>query len=336
MRINRELWFVGSSISIAIHILLVLFLFVIWKGLQQGELEENSKGDEWVSTIRGSWLETKEIAVHFQNEDQSGYSKTGNESENVLSKPVSFEQRAEIVQQVDYQSKSISSSIGHQKEAITLPEQVGIIPGQGSPGGSELNNSSGSKNGSQDLIDRTPSPVIPNQGRGSPLHPRVKAAKSIVYVLDISASMGKKNKFQDAALALINSLRQLNSKSTFQIVVYHSSAEVLQIDRCQDLVSYNEQNLSEVCKSLEKIQPQGASNHVEGLKTALALEPDAIFLLTDGDDLTELDLKSLKRFPHKLAVIYPVILSSETQKKTLSAFSKLARMSNGKMIYRSE
>jgi hypothetical protein len=177
-------------------------------------------------------------------------------------------------------------------------------------------------------------PVAPNSGRGSPLHGSVKEGKSVVYVLDCSASMGRNSKLQEAAAALLASLDPLTPEVEFQVVVYHSFAEKMSVSGSTDLVRATPENKRAVRELLAKLTAEGTSNHVEGLKKALLLKPSAIFLLTDADDLTGAQLLAVGLLNRSQTVIYPILFGHKDRLTQSSPLDRLAEATRGRVFGR--
>jgi hypothetical protein len=111
--------------------------------------------------------------------------------------------------------------------------------------------------------------------------------RSIVYVIDRSASMGPNGGLAAARRELLASMEQLPAAARFQVVVYNRSAAVLPIGGKTDLVPATPDNKHQAALLLQNIVAEGGTNHAPALALALHLQPDDIFFLTDADDLTE-------------------------------------------------
>lgn len=179
-------------------------------------------------------------------------------------------------------------------------------------------------------------PVAPNSGKGSPLHGSVKAGKSIVYVLDCSASMGRNGKLREAVTALLASLEPLTPEVEFQVVAYNSFAERISISGSTDLARATLENKRAVQERLAQLPAEGTSNHEEGLKNALRLNPSAIFLLTDADDLTGAQLIAIGQHNRSQTVIYPILFGHKGRltKSSPSPLDRLAEANRGRVFTR--
>jgi hypothetical protein len=130
---------------------------------------------------------------------------------------------------------------------------------------------------------------LTESGSPAPLHGRVKAGQSIVYVLDRSSSMGINDLLRAATVALKASLSQLDQKARFQVVAYNGAATPMGTE----LQPANPENIERATRWLGGLVAEGKSDHVAGFREAVWLHPDAIYLLTDADDLDEREVKAI-------------------------------------------
>ena len=121
---------------------------------------------------------------------------------------------------------------------------------------------------------------------GVPLHGALDAKQCIVYVLDASGSMGEWGKFDAARGALIATLRLQPESVRFQIVIYSGIAATPIRSAPGECLASTPANVAKAIAALESLgSPAGRSDHVEGLRAALAFHPDLVLILTDADDL---------------------------------------------------
>ncbi len=135
---------------------------------------------------------------------------------------------------------------------------------------------------------------------------------SFVYVFDRSESMNSVLSYTsegqvvasitplDAAKAeLLRSLEDLTKKQRFQIVFYnHASWLFKSSSTTKNMLSANKDNKGKAAAFVKNMYGEGQTFHAEPLELALSLKPDAIFLLTDGeekDDPTPDELAKLKK-----------------------------------------
>ena len=117
------------------------------------------------------------------------------------------------------------------------------------------------------------------------LHRPAVPGQAIVYLLDGSGSMGEQGRFEFAVQHLLDTLRQTPFGVRYQVIVYQRNPEVLRLDGGSQLVEANEMRVAEAEQQLGQHIAEGIGGHGEALRAALALEPQAIFWLTDAADL---------------------------------------------------
>ena len=133
-----------------------------------------------------------------------------------------------------------------------------------------------------------------------------------VYVFDRSESMNSVLNYTsegttvfsitplDAAKAeLLRSLEDLDRGNQFGIVFYNHSPWLFTLGRKGNAVlPATQTNKHRAAEFVASMYGQGKTNHVKPLEIALKMQPDVIFLLTDGeekDDLTSTELAHLTR-----------------------------------------
>ena len=184
----------------------------------------------------------------------------------------------------------------------------------------------GSANGSPVASNFPRGGDLPNIGRA--LHKPIPAGSKVVYLLDRSGSMSRGDRLRLAVTCIRRSLRELGPETRFAVVVYHSHAECLPTGTPPDLMRGTPENVRKVEAALEELLPEGGSAHMAGMRKAFALEPDAVLLLTDADDLpgemveAALTLRGRTR-------IFPVIFGSEYGPDATSSLKALAAGSRG-------
>jgi len=112
-------------------------------------------------------------------------------------------------------------------------------------------------------------------------------AKSVVYVIDRSVSMGPSGGLARAKQELLASLQGMPDQTQFQIIIFNRSVEMLSVGLRTSLLPATNENKQKVAEFLTPIQPEGGTLPVPALKRALALKPEVIFFLSDGGDWTD-------------------------------------------------
>ena len=102
--------------------------------------------------------------------------------------------------------------------------------------------------------------------------------------------MGPDDLLGKAIASLNASMAQLGSDGRFQIVAYNGGT--CQLSR--QLILADLENAQRAGRWLDELTAEGSSDHRAGMREALALHPDAIFLLTDADDLDEKETRAIR------------------------------------------
>ena len=120
--------------------------------------------------------------------------------------------------------------------------------------------------------------------------------KKFVFVFDCSDSMNEGGRIRVAKAELIRSLNLLDDSHQFNIVFYNNEFQLWkQGKRLLDATPSEKQN---AIQFVESIVAKGGTNHYPPLESAIALRPDVIFFLTDGerkDDLSPVQLSTLEQ-----------------------------------------
>src|SRR5262249_58560588 len=101
--------------------------------------------------------------------------------------------------------------------------------------------------------------------------------------------MGTDDLLRAATGALKASLSQLDEKARFQIVAYNGAATPLETE----LQSATAESIQHATQWLDGLEAEGRSDHGAGFREAVWVHPDAIYLLTDADDLDEREGKAI-------------------------------------------
>lgn len=147
-------------------------------------------------------------------------------------------------------------------------------------------------------------------------------AKSVVYVLDRSVSMGLNSKLTRAKRELLKSIGQLRADVRFQIILFNRSVEVLKGSQEAGLLPATLENKRKVAEFLRTVLPEGGTQPVPALKRALALRPDVIFFLSDVEDLSARDLREVTLLNQGHSVIQVVAFDNEHPSQTLQALAQ--------------
>lgn len=192
--------------------------------------------------------------------------------------------------------------------------ETGSVPRVEKPGGVDSVNAAGHRDGG-------------GGGKGASLYGVPIKARRVVFVLDRSLSMGLTGAFSRAQAELMRCVRALPETSSFQIVLYNRTAEFLTGNR---LIPASSESIAEVDRLLKESVPEGATDHVKAVSVALSLEPDAVFLVTDADDLTPLQVRELTRLNRTRTLLHTIDVSRRL--RAASMLERLAQSNGGRHV----
>jgi hypothetical protein len=129
-------------------------------------------------------------------------------------------------------------------------------------------------------------------------------AKSIVYVIDRSASMGLEGRLRRATAEVAASLARLPANTRVQVIVYARTTEPM----LPELAITPPRLIESASARLLHLSAEGGTDHVRALKSALALNPEAVYFLTDEDELTPADVKAVCDYNRGRSAIHTICL----------------------------
>lgn len=113
----------------------------------------------------------------------------------------------------------------------------------------------------------------------------VGSARSVVFLIDRSISMGLSGSLGPAKDELTAFLEALPPTSHFQVVAYNLKAEPLLSG--PGLVPAEPDAVRFAVGRVADLRPSGGTDHLAALKRGLQLRPDAVVLVTDGLELPD-------------------------------------------------
>ena len=116
---------------------------------------------------------------------------------------------------------------------------------------------------------------------------------NFIFVIDCSGSM-QGERWERAVYELERSIMDLGDDQNFCIVLYNRFTVIMGNEKRMALVPPNEENLDRAFTWLRQQSPSGGTYPRQALSLALTEQPDAIFLLSDGEiqDNSEAFLKA--------------------------------------------
>jgi hypothetical protein len=132
--------------------------------------------------------------------------------------------------------------------------------------------------------------------------------KSVVFVLDRSASMGLDGRLDRARRELAASLRRLPPSARFQVIAYNKVAEPIRIRGTTGLLPATPTMIEAVIAAVNRLPAEGGSEHLKALTEAVKSVPDVVYFLTDEDDLELRDVQTVTRINHGRVCIHAFCL----------------------------
>jgi hypothetical protein len=140
--------------------------------------------------------------------------------------------------------------------------------------------------------------------------------------------MGLDGLFDSAKRELIASIDALPDATCFQVIVYNRSAGSLRINGHTELVPATAANKFAAAELIQKLRPEGSTDHVRALKQAMSLQPEMILFVTDADGLGGDQVHALTVLNHGRAAINTIELNGG-RRRGLSPLQILAEQNHG-------
>jgi hypothetical protein len=181
---------------------------------------------------------------------------------------------------------------------------------------------------SQPGVARSPGGGQPaGGGGGTTLFGLPVTGKRVVFVLDRSLSMGLTGAYRRARAELLACLRALPESTSFQVVLYNRGAEPL---LGRTLLPVEEVSLVKVERILQETLPEGETDHGRALAVAMSLDPDAIYLVTDADDMTATAVRQISAMNRRGVVLHTLDVSR--RQRAGGMLEALSRQNGGRHI----
>jgi len=146
-------------------------------------------------------------------------------------------------------------------------------------------------------------PAEGNGGKGSSFYGVPVQARSVVYVVDRSLSMWR-GPLDRARRELTASLAALSTGAEFQVILYNQSARPLEVNGSDQLLPASAAD--DAMRLIADVCPEGGSDHIAAVRLGLALRPDLLFVVSDGDGLTPAGVRQLTAFNTQRTVIHAI------------------------------
>jgi hypothetical protein len=167
------------------------------------------------------------------------------------------------------------------------------------------------------------------EGSEGPLFDVPVQARSVVFVIDRSGSMGAFGRLDRARRELARSLERLPESTRFQVILYNRRADLLRIAGQTGLVPATAENKRLAVRLLDDVVPEGSTDHLNALRQAILLQAEAVYFLTDADDLQADHVRALTQLNHGRSAIHTVEMTLENRGKSDMPLQVLARGNRG-------
>ncbi len=173
-------------------------------------------------------------------------------------------------------------------------------------------------------------PTAPGGGasRSAP-RARLNPARSVVFLLDRSLSMGLNGTLTPAKAELRALLESLPPTTHFQVVAYGRTAESLVPGVGQRLVRADATALQQAIGQIERLAPEGGTEHVQALRRGLLLRSESLVLLTDGLTLPDGAVEDLTALNQGRTAIHVVELTRFRQAEASPTAVRLTGRNRG-------
>lgn len=160
-------------------------------------------------------------------------------------------------------------------------------------------------------------------------------ARSVVFVIDRSTSMGLYGGLQAAKRELLANLERLPATTRYQALFYNRDVEAVHSPERDGLLPNTDETRQQVIQLANRVRAAGGTDHVTPLRQALALRPEAILLITDADDLKPEHVRSITELNNGRSAIHTVQWSlSPSDNEPLKALAQLNRGMHRKIDHR--
>lgn len=202
-------------------------------------------------------------------------------SSNSIIPPSTHAQDARLEPRISSLDAVAGGALGHPTG--NLPESAGGLGGSGFPGVPVIGLGAGTPGRGDD--SGTPGLSIGGSGNVSffGLQSTAPGVRSIVYVVDRSYSMVGIMDIVKAELR--RSINALRRSQKFHVVFYNSGVPLQ--NPPEELVPAIQTHKTHFFKFLDSVDPIGGSEPLNAMRVALALRPDVIYFLSDGEFVPE-------------------------------------------------
>ena len=162
----------------------------------------------------------------------------------------------------------------------------------------------------------------PDPGLGAAFFGSQGAGKTFVYIVDMSGSMFGA-RFERARKELISSIAKLKPEQQFYVFFFSDQTFPLFYPKpAKGLLPATKSNRDKATRWIRAREPGGLTNPIASLRESLAMKPDVIFLLTDGEVDDPANLRELILKNNKGSTIHTIAFENEDGAVTLESIAK--------------
>lgn len=302
-------------VSVAVHVGVFFFCVMALKGCQ-GELE--TPGTDGGDRIVGVYVKS--------NSSQPSLSEATEESNNSESQPTPLNATAPPQEPSEFEKPPVDISLPKVTENV-----IGIGGAPQNPGATSVQNLM-----TVNSAARTAAAIDAGKGQTSMFGIR-DSGRRFVYVIDSSGSMYGEP-MMVAKAELLASLQGLDRNQDFGIIFYNKSTSVMRFrgDTENRLYKATDFNRSAARDFVVRETPRAGTNHMLALRTALMLNPDVIYFLTDAKQpvLRTPDLSDIDELNQGRCRIHCIEFGAGPDLKNDNFLRKLSRQNGGRFQYR--
>ena len=152
---------------------------------------------------------------------------------------------------------------------------------------------------------------------------------TFVYVVDMSGSMNEDGKYERARAELLRSISSLDNGQRYYIIFYNDGWYPMAADKP---VLATAKQIDRTRRWVNRVWPGGGTFPMEALLHALALEPDAIYFLSDGR-FDPAVIEALRVQNPSSSGQIPIHTVAFVNKETIGIMRQIANQSGGKFRF---
>ena len=308
------------ALSCGVHVVVMIVLAVLLQSVPP--TEKGMEGDRGVSIVLAKT--TAKNTEYYQETKAEQAQKSAAKAQQSLP-PAPKQQKEQLLPNIKLPGAATGAV---NSENLKLPDLVGtgrrqaVLPGQGT---AEIL--------AQDAKSRRKGPTGATT-KVSIFGSAAATGRSFVFVIDRSKSMGSEGlgALEAAGKELTKGLKSLKSYHRFQVIAYNQRCTYLE---GTGLLTAQADRIGKVDNWLKQLPAFGATEHTNGLVSAIRLKPDVIFLLTDGGvpELDSVQLRRIRQYAEGKISIHSIQFGSGPNQDDDSFLKQLSQQNAGSFRY---